>query len=67
MKLSEEKILINKIVLIVDKTKNQVTSYANILLTTLFWQIGHAIKTNTLDNQKANYEKKLSFQSHEYW
>ncbi len=59
MKLSEEKILINKIVLIVDKTKNQVTSYANILLTTLFWQIGHAIKTSTLNNQRANYGKKL--------
>ena len=59
MELSEDNVLINKLVLLVDKTKDQVVTYANSSLTTLFWQIGHTISVDILNNRRAEYGKQI--------
>jgi len=59
MELAEDKLLINKLVFLVDETKNQVISYTSSSLTTLFWQIGHIISVDILNNQRAEYGKQI--------
>lgn len=51
--------LLSELVSLVEKTKFQVVSHANSSLTILFWHIGNRILTQTLENQRADYGKKI--------
>ena len=55
----EEKELIEELIILVGNTKNQVVSYANSSLTTLFWKIGNTVKLGILNNQRADYGKQI--------
>lgn len=59
MELSSDKKFVNKLVQLVESTKNEVISYANSSLTTLFWKIGQLVKLEILDNQRAEYGKEI--------
>ncbi len=55
----ESQDLFNDLVALIEKTKNQVVSYANSSLTLLFWQIGNRILRHTLQNKRAEYGKQI--------
>jgi len=59
MELPNDKKLVKKLVALVEDTKNEVVSYANSSLTTLFWNLGRAIKLEILNSQRAEYGKEI--------
>lgn len=56
---SEYQGLLSDIVSLVEKTKQNVISYANSSVTLLFWHIGNKILTQTLQNKRADYGKQI--------
>lgn len=51
--------ILNDLISIVEKTKTQLTAQANSSLTIMFWQIGKRIQTDILENNRAEYGKKI--------
>ncbi len=51
--------LLSDLISLVEKTKFQVVSQVNSSLTVLFWHIGDKILNQTLENQRADYGKKI--------
>jgi len=51
--------IINDIVSIIERTKHQIVVQANSSLTLMFWQIGERIRTEILQNKRAEYGKKI--------
>ena len=56
---SEYQKLLSELIVLVEKTKSNVVSYANSSLTVLFWHIGNRILTQTLENKRADYGKQI--------
>ncbi len=44
---------------LIEQSKAQVISYANSVLTTLFWQVGKRINEHILQNKRAEYGKQI--------
>lgn len=44
---------------LIEKSQQQVVSYANSTLTILFWQVGKRINEDILNNQRASYGKQI--------
>lgn len=44
---------------LIEKSQQQVVSYANSTLTILFWQVGKRINEDVLNNQRASYGKQI--------
>jgi predicted nuclease of restriction endonuclease-like (RecB) superfamily len=55
----EYKSILNEIVSIIEKSKNQLVVQANSTLTLTFWYIGNQINTNILKNERAEYGKQI--------
>ncbi len=51
--------ILNEIISIVEKSKNQLVIQANSALTLTFWHIGNLIKTEVLKNERAEYGKQI--------
>lgn len=51
--------LLTEVVALIEKTKLQVVSHANSSLTLLFWHIGKRILSQNLQNERAEYGKKI--------
>jgi predicted nuclease of restriction endonuclease-like (RecB) superfamily len=51
--------ILNEIVSIIEKSKNQLVVQANSTLTLTFWHIGNLINTNILKNERAEYGKQI--------
>ncbi len=51
--------LLNELVELIDKAKNQIVTFANSSLTLTFWQVGNKIKTNILKNQRGKYGQQI--------
>ncbi len=43
----------------IDAARRQVAVAANAALTTLYWQLGHRVRTQVLDGQRAEYGKRI--------
>jgi len=59
MELSNDNKLVDRLILLVEKTKLEVVSYSNSSLTTLFWKIGQTIREDVLANRRAEYGKEI--------
>ncbi len=51
--------ILNEIISIVEKSKNQLVVQANSALTLTFWHIGNRIITEVLKNERAAYGKQI--------
>ncbi len=51
--------LLNELVVLIEKTKTQVTSHVNSSLTVLFWHVGNRILSHNLQNKRAEYGKQI--------
>jgi predicted nuclease of restriction endonuclease-like (RecB) superfamily len=51
--------VLNDIISIVNKTKNQIAIQANSSLTIMFWHIGNRIQSEVLQNERAEYGKQI--------
>jgi predicted nuclease of restriction endonuclease-like (RecB) superfamily len=51
--------LLSDLVSLIEKTKQNVVSYANSSLTILFWHVGNRVLTQTLQNRRADYGKQI--------
>jgi predicted nuclease of restriction endonuclease-like (RecB) superfamily len=58
-KVSDEALLLQQIVELIEKTKHQVAIQINSGVTLLFWQVGKHINNFTLNNQRAEYGKQI--------
>ena len=56
---SEYHELLSDLILLIEKTKLNVISYANSSLTILFWHVGNRVLTQTLQNKRADYGKQI--------
>ena len=56
---SEYQDLLSELILLVEKTKSNIITYANSSVTVLFWHIGNRILTQTLENKRADYGKQI--------
>lgn len=54
-----ENTLLNDLVLLIEASKKQLATSANITLTYTYWQIGKRINKDLLDNKRAEYGKKV--------
>lgn len=45
----------------IDAARQQVAVTANAALTTLYWQIGHRVRTDVLDDRRAEYGSQIVF------
>ena len=52
-------ILINDLVALIEKGKNQLAYAANASITLTYWNVGKRINSDILDNQRAEYGKKI--------
>jgi hypothetical protein len=43
----------------IDAARKQVAVAANAALTTLYWQVGHRVRTEVLDERRAKYGGKI--------
>ena len=51
--------LLKELIAIIEKTKNQVVSYANSSLTVMFWHVGNRILSHNLQYKRAEYGKQI--------
>jgi hypothetical protein len=51
--------LFNELAQLIEESQRQLVSAANSTLTMLFWQIGHRINENILQNKRADYGKQI--------
>ena len=51
--------LLADLVVLIEKTKTQVVSYANSSLSLLFWHVGKRILSHELKNKRAEYGKQI--------
>ncbi len=51
--------LLSEVIDLIERTKLQVISHANSSLTALFWHIGNRILTRDLQNERAQYGKRI--------
>jgi hypothetical protein len=51
--------LLNELSQLIEQSKKQISVQANSVLTILFWQIGHKINQNILQNMRAEYGKQI--------
>lgn len=51
--------LISDLISLINQTKANVVTYANSSLTVSFWQIGHKINADILENHRAEYGKQI--------
>jgi predicted nuclease of restriction endonuclease-like (RecB) superfamily len=51
--------LLNELSQLIEQSKKQISVQANSVLTILFWQIGHKINQNILQNLRAEYGKQI--------
>ncbi len=58
-KTSDETLLLQQIVELIEKTKHQVAIQINSGVTLLFWQVGNHINNFILNNQRAEYGKQI--------
>lgn len=56
---SEYQELLSDLISLIEKTKSNVSSYANSSLTILFWHVGSRILSQTLQNKRADYGKQI--------
>jgi len=56
---SEYQDLLSDLISLVEKTKQNVVSYANSSVVVLFWHVGNKILTQTLQNKRADYGKQI--------
>ncbi len=54
-----DNVLFNELSRLIEESQRQFVSVANSTLTILFWQIGHRINENILQNKRADYGKKI--------
>lgn len=54
-----EKLLFQDLASIIENGKIQISHHVNSTLTLVYWQIGYRINTHILDNQRAEYAKKI--------
>jgi len=47
--------LIDEIRSLIEQARSRVATVVNVELTTLYWQIGHAVRTHVLGNERADY------------
>lgn len=59
IKKTEYQTVLNDIISIVNKTKNQIAIQANSSLTIMFWHIGVRIQSEVLQNERAEYGKQI--------
>lgn len=57
--LNTEERLYQDLSQLIEQSKAQVISYANSVLTTLFWQVGNRINEHILQNKRAEYGKQI--------
>jgi DUF1016 N-terminal domain len=57
--------LINDLVALIEKGKNQLAYTANATMTLTYWNIGKRINNEILGNQRAEYGNKLSYQRYD--
>jgi predicted nuclease of restriction endonuclease-like (RecB) superfamily len=57
--VSDEQLLLEQIVELIEKTKHQVAIQINSGVTLLFWQVGNHINNSILNNQRAEYGKQI--------
>ncbi len=51
--------LINDLVTLIEKGKNQLAYAANATMTLTYWNVGKRINNEILDNQRAEYGKQI--------
>lgn len=51
--------LIGELKYLIDQTRESVASTVNISLTLLYWQVGFRIRTELLQNERAEYGQKI--------
>jgi len=51
--------LINDLVALIEKGKNQLAYAANATMTLTYWNVGKRIDNEILDNQRAEYGKQI--------
>ncbi len=59
MDISENKLLLSKLIVLVEDAKDQAFSFANSSLTILFWKIGQSIRLDNLNGQRGEYGKQI--------
>jgi len=52
-------VLINELVALIEKGKNQLAYAANATMTLTYWNIGKRINNEIIDNQRAEYGKQI--------
>ncbi|MBS9767766.1 MAG: DUF1016 family protein, partial [Flavobacteriaceae bacterium] len=59
MEMTQDKMLIDRLVQLIENAQKQVVVQANSTLTVLFWQVGNTLNTSILDNKRAEYGKQI--------
>ncbi len=59
MKIAKETRLFADIKLLIEQSKQQIAVTVNSAMTMLYWQVGNRIKTDVLQNKRAEYGQKI--------
>ena len=59
--------LVRELGSMIDAARKQVASAANAALTTLYWQIGHRVRTEVLAGQRAEYGAEIVAAAGDNW
>jgi predicted nuclease of restriction endonuclease-like (RecB) superfamily len=54
-----ENVLFEQLAQIIENRKMRASYHANAEITLMYWEVGYFIKTNVLDNKRAEYGKKI--------
>lgn len=58
-KKNEHTVLLNDLIHLIETTKKQVVSHVNSTMAVLFWHVGKRILANSLQNERAEYGKRI--------
>jgi len=58
-KIKDDETLFKELSDLIEQNKRQIISHTNSTLTVLFWQIGHRINNQILENKRADYAKRI--------
>ena len=58
-KIAKKKSLLDEIKTLIEQSKQQISVAVNSTMTMLYWQVGSRIKTEILQNRRAEYGKEV--------
>ena len=57
--MNNENMLFDEISTLIEQSRRKIYAHASNTTILLFWQIGHCINNNILENKRADYGKKI--------